>query len=194
MSAARPVVAAFDLDGTLAERDTLVPFLRMTVGTARVCGALGRNVPALVRAKLDRQRRDAAKEALLVATIGGVQVSALRELGARYAAVVALRDSIVARLRDHQLAGHETVVVTASPTIYVDAVAARLDVTAVVATELEVVDGCVTGRFAGKNCRAEEKLRRLEAWLDGRDVELHAYGNAPNDDAMLARAEVATYV
>jgi phosphatidylglycerophosphatase C len=78
--------------------------------------------------------------------------------------------------------------------VYVDAIAGRLGIDAVVATELEVVDGCVTGRFAGSNCRAEEKLRRLEAFLGGRDVELHAYGNAPDDDAMLGRADVATYV
>jgi phosphatidylglycerophosphatase C len=189
-----PIVAAFDLDGTLAERDTLVPFLRMTVGTARVCGALGRNAVRLARAKLDRDLRDVAKEHLLVATIGGMRLDDLRDLGARYAPTVALRGDVVAALRDHQLAGHETVVVSASPTIYVDAIAARLDIPHVVATELEVVDGCVSGRYAGKNCRADEKLRRLAAWLGDRDVELHAYGNAPDDDAMLSRADVATYV
>lgn len=190
----RPVVAAFDLDGTIAERDTLVPFLRTTVGVPRLCRALGSNTVRMLRAKLDRELRDAAKEHLLVATIGGMEETQLRELGARYAPTVALQDGVIAKLRDHQLAGHQTVIVTASPTIYVDALAARLDIDAVVATELEVVDGCVTGRFAGANCRAGEKLRRLEAWLGDRDVELHAYGNAPDDDAMLGRADVATYV
>jgi phosphatidylglycerophosphatase C len=189
-----PVIAAFDLDGTLAERDTLIPFLRMTIGMPRLCGALGRNAVRMARAKLDRELRDAAKEHLLVATIGGMSETSLREIGARYAPTIALRDDVVARLRDHQLAGHETVVVTASPSIYVDAFASRLGMDHVVATELEVVDGCITGRFAGENCRAAEKLRRLEAFLGGRDVELHAYGNAPDDDAMLARADVATYV
>jgi phosphatidylglycerophosphatase C len=190
----KPIVAAFDLDGTLAKRDTLLPFLRLTVGTPRLCRALGLNSVRMARAKVDRDLRDAAKEHLLAATIGGRTDASLREVGARYAPTVVLHDDVVARLRDHQLAGHETVVVTASPTIYVDAIAARLGIDHVVATELEVRDGCVTGRFAGGNCRATEKLRRLEAFLAGRDVELHAYGNAPDDDAMLGRADVATYV
>lgn len=188
------IVAAFDLDGTLAERDTLVPFLRRTVGAPRLCRSLARCAPAMLRARIDRTRRDAAKEQLLQLTIGGMHETTLREIGARYAPTVALNLDVVARLRDHQLAGHTTIVISASPSVYVDALAQRLAIDEVVATELEVVDGCVTGRFAGRNCRAEEKLRRLEAWLAGREVELHAYGNSPDDDLMLERADVAHHI
>jgi HAD superfamily hydrolase (TIGR01490 family) len=190
----KPVVAAFDLDGTLAERDTLVPFLRMTIGTPRLCKALGLSSWKLLRARFDRELRDSAKEAVLAATIGGMNERSLRAVGVRYAPAVAMNEPMVETLRAHQLAGHETVVVSASPTIYVDAIAARLGVEAVVATELEVVDGCVTGRYAGRNCRAGEKARRLDAWLAGRDVELYAYGNSPDDDAMLARADHPVWV
>jgi phosphatidylglycerophosphatase C len=190
----RPVVAAFDLDGTLAERDTLAPFLRMTVGTPRLCKALGLSSLKLLRARFDRELRDAAKEAILAATIGGMKEASLRTIGARYAPTVTLKEPIVEQLRAHQLAGHETVLVSASPTVYVDAIAAHLGIDAVVATELEVVDGCITGRYSGANCRAEEKLRRLEVWLAGRHVELHAYGNSPDDDAMLARADHPVWV
>ena len=190
----KAVVAAFDLDGTLAERDTLVPYLRMTVGVPRLCTALGLSSFKLLRARFDRELRDAAKEAVLAATIGGMSEVALRSIGTRYAPTVALNEPIVEKLRAHQLAGHETVVVSASPTIYVDAIAALLGIDAVVATALEVVDGCVTGRFDGRNCRADEKLRRLEDWLAGREVELHAYGNSPDDDAMLERADHPVWV
>jgi phosphatidylglycerophosphatase C len=185
----RPVVAAFDLDGTLAERDTLTPFLRMAAGTGRLCRGLAMNALRMARARVDRDLRDVAKEHLLIATIGGRRVDELCAIGERYASTVPLQEDVIARLRAHQSAGHETVVVTASPTLYVDALARRLGIDAVVATELEVVDGCVSGRFVGRNCRAEEKLRRLEAWLGGRDVELHAYGNSPDDDPMLDRAD-----
>ena len=36
---AGPVVAAFDVDGTLTRRDTLLPFLRRAVGTSRLVRA-----------------------------------------------------------------------------------------------------------------------------------------------------------
>jgi phosphatidylglycerophosphatase C len=185
----KPVVAAFDLDGTLAERDTLTPFLRMAAGTRRLCLGLAVNALRMARARLDRDLRDLAKEHLLIATIGGRQLDDLRAIGERYAPTVTLQEDVIDRLRAHQAAGHETVVVTASPSHFVDALARRLGIDAVVATELEVVDGCVSCRFVGRNCRAEEKLRRLEAWLGDRDVELHAYGNSPDDDPMLARAD-----
>jgi phosphoserine phosphatase len=64
----------------------------------------------------------------------------------------------------------------------------------VLSTELEVVDGRLTGRYDGSNCRAEEKVARLTAWIGGRDVELHAYGNSPDDDAMLSLADHPVWV
>lgn len=190
----RPVVAVFDLDGTLTRRDTLAPFLRAAVGPTRTMLAAVRTAPSLVRAWRNRDARDGAKERLLVAAIGGRTERELRDASERFAPTVALRDDIVAHLRSHQSAGHETVVLSASPTLYVDAIARRLGIDAVIATDLEVVDGIVTGRFSGRNCRAAEKLARLLAWLGERDVELHAYGNAPDDDAVLARADHAIYV
>lgn len=190
----RPVVAAFDLDDTIAEGDTLIPFLRLVVGRARVLGAVMRSAPAIARAARDRDARDHAKERLLRSTLRGYTVEALAEKARSYAPTVPLRDHVVARLREHQAAGHETLLISASPTIYVRAIADHLGIDHVVATELEVVDGIVTGRYDGRNCRHEEKLARLLEWLGDRDVELHAYGNAPDDDLMLDRADHATRV
>lgn len=186
---ARTVVAAFDLDGTLAQHDTLVPFLRLVAGRGRVLGAVARSAPAIARAARDRTARDDAKERVLRSTLRGYTVEVLEAMAVRYAPTVPLRDDVIAALRDHQQKGHETLVVSASPTIYVRAIADHLGIDHVVATDLEVVDGVLTGRYAGRNCRHEEKLRRLLEWLGDRDVELHAYGNSPDDDAMLARAD-----
>ncbi|HEX4906100.1 MAG TPA: HAD-IB family hydrolase [Acidimicrobiales bacterium] len=185
----RPVVAAFDLDDTLARGDTLSPFLRLVAGRARLVGAVVRSAPAIARAARDRAARDDAKERVLRSTLRGYTVDALAAVAARYAPTVPLRDDVIAALRDHQAKGHETLIISASPTIYVRAIADHLGIDHVVATELEVVDGVLTGRYAGRNCRHEEKLRRLLEWLGDREVELHAYGNSPDDDAMLARAD-----
>lgn len=185
----RPIVAAFDLDGTLARHDTLTPYLRLVVGRARVLGAVARSAPAIARAARDRAGRDVAKEQVLRATLRGYTVDALQEAAARYAPTVSLRDDVIASLRDHQRQGHETLVISASPSIYVRAIAGHLGIDHVVATELEAVDGVLTGRYDGRNCRHEQKLARLLEWLGERDVELHAYGNPPDDDLMLARAD-----
>ena len=190
------IVAAFDLDGTLSKHDTLVPFLRRAIGTSRTMWCLARSARWFVRAKRDRALRDAAKEALLIAALAGRREDELRAIARSFVPTITLRDDVIERLRAHQRDGHTTVVVSASPTLYVDVVAAHLGIDHVVATELEVVEGGLTGRYAGANCRADEKARRLQAWLAalGEDVELHAYGNPPDDDAMLALADVPVRV
>jgi len=190
----RPVVAAFDFDGTLTRRDTLLPFLRQVAGRGRVATAGLRNLGGLERAARDRDARDVVKERVLAATLAGMPAATVDAAALVYAAHISLRDDVVATLRTHQAAGHQVVVVSASPTVYVAPTVHRLGVDNVLATDLDVADGVLTGRFAGRNCRAEEKVARLDAWLAGRDVELHAYGNSPDDAAMLARADHAVWV
>ena len=57
-------VAAFDVDGTLTRRDTLLPFLADLVGP-------GRLARALAVAAVGRPKRDAAKERLLIRLLRG---------------------------------------------------------------------------------------------------------------------------
>jgi phosphatidylglycerophosphatase C len=185
----RAVVAAFDFDGTITKRDTLVPFLRHVVGRVAVARAIAMTMPAFVAAARHRDRRDAAKEALLRRCLAGLPVERAERAAAEYASTIELRDDVRRTLGDHVRKGHEVVIVSASPALYVRAAAGLLGAHDVVATELEVRDGVLTGRYAGRNCRAEEKRRRLAAWLDGRDVELHAYGNSVDDEPMLALAD-----
>ena len=68
---------------------------------------------------------------------------------------------------------------------------------AVLATGLEVgPDGALTGRYDGKNCRGEEKLRRLRAWIGEEEPagRLWAYGNSRGDLRMLSAADVGVNV
>jgi phosphatidylglycerophosphatase C len=101
----------------------------------------------------------------------------------------------MARLEAHRADGHQIVIVSASPALYLDTVGERLGVDAILATDLEVgSDGRLTGEIVGANCRRAEKVRRLEAWLGGRSVELHAYGDSRGDHELLERADRATRV
>jgi phosphatidylglycerophosphatase C len=185
-------VAAFDFDGTLSTRDNVVPFLRRAVGPARFLGALVLVTPFLVTAAIEPARRDRAKAALVRHTLTGYDAARLEAVAARFAADVCahhLRDDVVERVAWHREQGHEVVAVSASFRDYLQPVAEQLGLDAVLATELEVVDGRLTGRLAGANVRGPEKVRRLEAWLAGEAVELWAYGNSGGDRELLARAD-----
>jgi phosphatidylglycerophosphatase C len=190
-------VAAFDFDKTLSTRDNVLPFLRLAVGRLRLARTLALISPRLVGAAVDSKRRDAAKAALVRHTLTGYDADRLDGLGREFAADVCdrhLRPEVVAWVAWHMDHGHEAVIVSASFTHYLEPVAARLGIGAVLATELEVADDRLTGRLAGPNVRGAEKVRRLDAWLGPEPADVWAYGDSAGDDALLARADHAIRV
>ena len=63
-----------------------------------------------------------------------------------------------------------------------------------IATELEVKEGRITGRFLTRNCSGKEKVKRIEKELDlSRFDHIYAYGDSPADRAMLSIAHEAYY-
>ena len=191
-------VAAFDFDGTLSTRDNFLPYLRIVAGTRDLARAIAAAAPALAASRRDPTQRDVAKAILVRGTLAGRRDAYLRDLGARYARLVVSRHlapDTVARLEDHRAQGHEIVLVSASLHVYLDPIAELLGADAVLATALDVdADGRCTGEIAGANVRGVEKVRRLETWLGGRDVVIHAYGDSAGDDELLARAHHAIRV
>jgi phosphatidylglycerophosphatase C len=202
MTASRPVVAAFDFDGTVSTRDCVVPFTRFAGGTWPVAGRLGRALPRLLPT-LARGDRDRLKEESARAAFGGRPAAEVDAAGVEFASIVAsswLRPGTVGRMRWHREAGHDVVLVSASFGCYLRPVGELLGVDAVLATELEVGGGGrLTGELVDGNCRGAEKRRRLHAWLDGRHggrsrVELWAYGDSPGDRELLADADHPVWV
>ena len=187
----RPVVAAFDVDGTLTTRDCVVPFLRELVGTHRLVHSVLRRPGRSGRAAM-RRDRDTFK-AIAVATLAGRSMEEVAERGRRFARERAarwLRPDTTGRLAWHLESGHEVVLVSASLEPYLGPLGDSLGVAASLCTRFEVdADGRLTGRLLGDNCRGMEKVRRLEDWLAGRDVELWAYGDSAGDAELLARAD-----
>jgi HAD superfamily hydrolase (TIGR01490 family) len=191
------VVAAFDFDGTLSRRDTLVPFLVDVVGRARVARALASDAPRIAAMTVGRADRDAAKARLVERVLAGVAHADVAARGHAYAQRVVehgLRPQTVARLRWHRSQGHDIVIVSASLDAYLHDIAGLLGVDALLCTTLEVVDGVVTGALTGGNCRGPEKATRLRNWLDGDTVTLWAYGDSSGDHELLALADQAVYV
>lgn len=192
-------VAAFDFDGTLSRRDTFLPFLQRVCGAQRLYTALARSGPALSRVAVGRADRDAVKDALLVRLLAGHPAAELAEAGHAYADFLRrsdrLRPDTLARAEAHLERGHRVVLVSASPTVYLEPLATELGFDAALATQLEVdAAGRVTGRMLGGNCRGPEKVARLEAWLGGSRPPVYAYGNSSGDRELLARADVGIMV
>lgn len=192
-------VAAFDFDGTIAKRDTLVPFLfRQAPAKAAVASIAG-----CVRAAPGGTAgfRNRLKAHLCHSLFAGADATELERAGTRYAAGLPrlYRPDVVDRIRWHRAQGHDLVLVTASLGVYARPAAQALGFGHVVATELEVgADGRLTGALAAPNVRGAEKKRRLLEWLTGtddgvtgadHDIELWAYGDSAGDADLLALAD-----
>lgn len=191
-------VAAFDLDGTLTDRDCLIPFVTSLVGRRTLVSALAKQIsrrPAIVR---DRDQLKAVI-ALTLCDIENVVATAQAEMFVTDRVMGWLRPDTVSKLIEHQSAGHHVVLVSASFEIYVSHVAERLGVDHL-ATRLEVNDGRLTGRLIGANCRGDEKVNRLTEYVRSRfdvdldDIELYAYGDSNGDGPLLDLADQACLV
>ncbi|HEX4217916.1 MAG TPA: HAD-IB family hydrolase [Acidimicrobiales bacterium] len=190
-------IAAFDFDGTLTTGGSVVPFLVAVSDRSTVVSAIAALWPRLLRGALaGGSAADQIKEELFARVLAGVSVEHLNSVSAAFAPdhlARHLRADLHRRFDWHRGRGDRVAIVSASPECYVREVGIRLGADTVIATRLEVApNGSLTGRYQGKNCRGEEKLRRLQAWIGqrGHDQRLWAYGNSRGDLRMLSAADV----
>lgn len=193
-------VAAFDVDDTLTVRDCVVPFMRSVAGTGRLMKVMLSNVGETIQHVRQRDR-DALKAKFVSGIFSGRNAREIESLGIQFASKVAdgwLRSDVAARMRWHQEQGHVVILVSASLGSYLHPLGDLLEVDAVLCTELEEVDGVLTGKLEGKNCRGEEKASRIQKWCEGAGIDVedlvYAYGDSSGDVQMLELFALGTWV
>jgi len=193
-------VAAFDVDNTLTVRDCVVPFMRSVVGTPRLMKVMLSNAGKTIQS-VRRRDRDALKAKFVAGVFAGKNADDIEALGVQFASKVAerwLRSDVATRMRWHQEQGHVVILVSASLGVYLHPLGDLLEVDAVLCTELEEVDGVLSGQLIGKNCRGEEKVSRVQKWreeagIDVRDL-VYAYGDSSGDKQLLDLFSQPTWV
>ena len=198
----RPVVAAFDFDGTLTRHDTFVPFLIRGLGWPRFAWVIFLCLPWLIGFALRVVSNHKAKQKLMLLALKGRTMAQMKDWTQRWLAKDfwhQLRPDAMAQLLAHQQAGHCCVMVSASPDIYLREVAQQLGFDHLICTEMAVANGVLNGLMQSPNCHGEQKVVRLKAWLALRfevpldSIQLHAYGDTSGDKPMLRMADHAWY-
>lgn len=191
-------IAAFDFDGTLTYRDTLIPFLLFVCGPWKLFKECLLLTPVFVGYIFKIYDRQQVKEALMSRTIAGMPLEKVRALGAEFAQnrlPQLLRPEGMERLRWHQERGDRALLVSANLDVYLEPWGKIVGFQDVICSKVAQDNfQRVTGKLIGKNCRAQEKVVRLEQLLGGRSIyEVYAYGDSEGDKEMLEWADFPYY-
>lgn len=192
---AKPVVAAFDFDGTLTHRDTLLPFLLYVFGPFRCLVNSVYLLPILAGYAFGFIRNDIAKTKVLRRFLAKMDFSELQIYARNFAELklpTLLRSDAMERLHWHKQQGHRCILVSASLEIYLRPWASQAGFSDILGSRLETGSDSqrISGNLLGKNCFGPEKLRRLENLLGNRDdYILYAYGDSRGDKELLSAAD-----
>ena len=187
-------VFAFDFDGTLTIRDTLIAFIRYACGTSRFLLGFLLHAPLLVLMKLRLYSNGKAKQRLFAWFFRGMPLETFDTLCQSFALSHRhlLRPETVCLLQQALSEGSEVLIVSASIDNWVQPF---FPTVTVLGTQIEVIDGRLTGRFLTPNCYGQEKVRRILALHPDRSAyRLTAYGDSRGDRELLAFADEAHLV
>jgi HAD superfamily hydrolase (TIGR01490 family) len=186
-------IYAFDFDGTLTTRDSFLEFIRYVCGNWALCKGILRYSPLLVLMKLGLYPNWKAKQKVFAYFFKGMPLKDFAQQGRLFALdrQHLLRPQGVDMVKQAQAEDAEVLIVSASIDHWVQPFFPEVKV---VGTQVEVEDGCLTGRFLTKNCYGQEKVNRILALYPHRnEYELIAFGDSAGDKELLAFADEAHY-
>ena len=189
-------VYAFDFDGTLTRRDTLIEFIRFAKGDKAFLLCFLRYSPLLVLMKLGLYPNWKAKQRVFSHCFRGMAVDTFNSLCSRFACDKArlMRPKGMKKLREVLAEGGKVVVVSASVNNWVEPFFAGIGGVYVVGPMVEEREGVLTGRFLTKNCYGEEKVTRLlQLFPERTQYWLTAYGDSRGDFELLDFANESYY-
>lgn len=184
-------IAFFDFDGTMSGRDSLFIFLKFLVGKSRFYWGMISNLHSLLGYSLGLLSNTKAKQKVVAYFLKGMSEKELAQKCQDFVPILesTIKQSALQRMQWHLDRGDRVAIVSATFSCYLKPLTQRLGVDCL-ATELEIKEGILTGRFATPNCYGEEKVRRIcEKYNLGQYQEIYAYGDSRGDREML---EIAT--
>lgn len=188
-------ISAFDFDGTVTTKDTLIEFIKYACGTDRFYRCFLLYSPLLILMKLHLYPNFKVKQKIFAHLFTGVKTETFDRLCTSFAREnrQLLRplaiDAINTALHD----GETVVIVSASIDNWVRPFFTGKNIL-VIGTQIETRDGKVTGLFKTSNCYGPEKVRRImEIFPDRGRYHLTAYGDSRGDKELLAWADESHY-
>lgn len=190
-------IYAFDFDGTLTTRDSLIAFLLFVRGWKELLRCFALYLPLLLAMKAGLIDSGKVKERIFAWYFRDMPEDMFNDLCRRFAATHRgiIRPKGMEKIRQILQEPDSTVmIVSASINNWVEPFFAEFPQIEIFCTRVEVHCGALTGRFLSANCRRKEKVRRILALHPDRSSYwLTAYGDSSGDIEMLNLADEGYY-
>lgn len=196
-------LAIFDLDNTLLGGDSDHAFGDFLISEGHVDAASHKARNDAFYEQYKRGALDmAAYTEFAIAAVTGLPREQRAALHAKFMESFVepmMLPAALALLKKHRDAGDFCLIMTATNRYVTEPIAERLGVDALIATELETVDDCFTGKVAGIPNFQAGKVRNLELWLAEQDGQLSLdnsvfYSDSFNDLPLMEVASRAVAV
>ena len=203
-------IVAFDFDGTLTTKDTLLVFIRYACGFWAFALGFLRYSPLLVLMKLGLYPNYKVKQKVFSYFFKDMTLEVFDNLCLRFAQdnQHLLRPQGIEAMNQAFSKGAEVLIVSASIDNWVKPFFENRSnrnnpstqstqnnrSILILGTQIEAIDGQLTGRFLTKNCYGQEKVNRIIALYPHREeYHLTAYGDSRGDKELLAFADESHY-
>lgn len=188
---------AFDFDGTITTEDTFALFLRYWAGTPRWAFNILKLLPIFILYVLKIIDRDKVKEHVVRTFFKGANEDVLNKRAAQFAREVIpdlIRPEALKTLKKKNNPPYTIYIVSASINHYLDVWAKNQGIEHVIATNLHVADGRLTGALSGPNCWGPGKMAKIKAEMAQIPFEIaEAYGDTRGDREMLHAAQASFF-
>ena len=191
-------IYAFDFDGTLTTKDTLLEFIRFAKGSGQMFRGFLLFSPLLLLMKLHLYPNWKAKQQLFSYFFKGTSIDDFNALCTRFAEQNKhlLRPAGIEKVRQAIEEEQATVlIISASIDNWVRPFFDEIDKKIqVLGTQIGTEGGRLTGQFTTKNCYGQEKVNRLTVLYPHREAyDLIAFGDSRGDKELLDFADKGFY-
>lgn len=205
-------IYCFDFDGTLTTKDTLIEFIKFAKGEKNFLLGFLLYSPILVLMKLHLYPNWKAKQRIFQHFFGGMDIEDFNQICCDFARhnLFLLRPEGMKLIQQAQQKHERVLIVSASIDNWVMPFFTIQGLTdlEVLGTQIEIVDGKVTGLFKTNNCYGKEKVHRITEALTKQSgsekssspfpfertrYEIEAFGDSRGDKEMLDFADKGHY-
>ncbi len=186
------VIAFFDFDGTITNRDIFWDYLFYRLKTGLSPKKLIYSVPFFALYLIKVLNNEKAKQFIFSKLFKGEPADNFKSTIQKYYETdfkKRLKRDALTRISWHKNSMHQVYIVSANFDLIVQQFAAEQFIK-LISTQLDIENNIITGKFSTQNCYGMEKVNRIKKSVPNLSsfTKIYAYGDSKGDREMLAMA------